>query len=282
MKFCSNKSYLDSALKLLSNKVFKIESEEIGKFYTNAITDYDNNGDKIKFLESLPIEKLKFETPTGSIRHGIDLPVFYDNPPAKLRIMLIGVDPFREKENPSLTFKNKALIGTPFAVHNHFSRENQNRRYWNLIKTLLENSNLYITDIYKLFYIHKNIVSSDIPKFTKALLHYEIIDKEIEYFKPDIIIGLGRKVGNFFLNSNKKKKDLNNFSNNKIQYWNILKDNNKILNFYLFPHLSKASGSAPKNFIETNGEKYKGRDFCGEPYWKILLKTIKKDPQISY
>lgn len=121
----------------------------------------------------------------GKTNIGHDLPIWIckKEKEIKNRIMMIYRDPLR-----SNCKKETLYLSTPFGFHSAQFRGN--KTWTQVIESLMNSGNLlYLTDYYKLYY--------DKPvgyKWKNDVKMDGIIKKEIELFKPDIIMRFGKDV----------------------------------------------------------------------------------------
>ena len=125
------------------------------------------------------------------------------------RIMIIGLEPMRKNQNPGWI-----TLSTPWGLHNRDYREgkqiismgthlvsgsstssgNQAKWMYIFVKSLLRNgASVYLTDAYKLFFNHNINSTSPAPLNPSQIsLFTQIIDREIDLFRPDLIFALGK------------------------------------------------------------------------------------------
>jgi hypothetical protein len=136
-------------------------------------------------IEELKDQDLKNEA-LGKCSYGIDLPVWFSAPTEnRKKIFLLAIDPLRRPDD-----RTTANFNSPFSIH-----MDENNNYVAAIKSLSEKYDLYITDIYKLFFREKSnpaVVSKSIGTFQTLEIHAELIEQEIDLFKPDFILCMGR------------------------------------------------------------------------------------------
>jgi uracil-DNA glycosylase len=181
---------------------------DVSSYYTSMINHYENDL-PFEIGNSLNIANLNlnFKTlltkPKGFSNIGIDLPVFFDNALSiNNRIMIIAMDPKRNGQN-----NNQITLNSVFSLHSKRNgRETNKNDYWNFIGPLTKNNFVYITDVYKLYYessfeengkLHKKLSNKDpefIGKHTAAYNQNKLIlEKEINFVKPNKIISLGNE-----------------------------------------------------------------------------------------
>lgn len=135
---------------------------------------------------------------------GIDLPIYFGDYNSQRKIMIVAMDP---KRNGQLD--DSISVGSVFALNQKKDRETKTNDYWSFIEPLTDNSFVYLTDIYKLYYessVLKNnkqtkILSNKDPEFiSKMSIPFNtnklILEAEINLIKPDTIIALGNESAN--------------------------------------------------------------------------------------
>lgn len=102
------------------------------------------------------------------------------------------MDPLR---NDTVDKKASNEIGfwVPFSIINNPAGQTKHSEKENLafFHTLLDTYDLYVTDIFKLFYRQENRVSNTISEFRKLPVHCTILDAEIQIVNPSVILTLG-------------------------------------------------------------------------------------------
>ena len=125
---------------------------------------------------------------------GIDIPCWVCNEELKASstIMIVGESPYRIDHQCNKT--TCLTLGTPYAIQ-FVDYPDQCWVYKQIFKKLLEEYNLYLTDVYKLWVNNRN--ANNVQK-VKIYPHdnYPIIKKEIEQVKPDIIVTFGSEARN--------------------------------------------------------------------------------------
>lgn len=123
---------------------------------------------------------------------GIDFPVLLSKGENRPVMMICAMDPLR---NDTADKQPTDEIGywVPFSVVNNPVGQTKHSEKENLafFHTLLDAYDLYVTDIFKLFYRHENRVSNTISEFRTLPVHRTILDAEIQIIKPSVILTLG-------------------------------------------------------------------------------------------
>lgn len=125
---------------------------------------------------------------------GIDFPIFLSKEKNRPVLMICAMDPLRAETNETL---NNDEIGfwVPFSVINSIDSKNNkssDRSNLTFFHTLLETHDIYVTDIYKVFYREGQSISNTQKEYTKKNpVHKDILDNEIKIIKPQAILTLG-------------------------------------------------------------------------------------------
>lgn len=159
--------------------------------------------------------------PTNTTLCGIDFPIWFnDLNNAKKKIIILGIDPLRNiatfnKEKADI--EKDVLIGTPYALHIKSMREKETRHYFDLIKKISEENFVYLTDVYKTYYMGSNNVRSYKDRVVEN--HLDLLAKEFEIIQPDIIITLG-KIPYVTLTKDHKRKLTDSIIESKLEPFN--------------------------------------------------------------
>jgi hypothetical protein len=123
---------------------------------------------------------------------GIDFPVLLSKGESRPVMMVCAMDPLRNDTVDKKT-SNKIGYWVPFSIINNPAGQTKHSEKENLafFHTLLDTYDLYVTDIFKLFYRQENRVSNTISEFRTLPVHRAILDAEIQIIKPSVILTLG-------------------------------------------------------------------------------------------
>jgi hypothetical protein len=164
------------------NKYFFMEFGLESDFSVPSITL-----DKSRLNSSFDIIK---NNPVRTI--GIDFPVLLSKWENRPVMMVCAMDPLR---NDTVDKKDSNEIGywVPFSIINNPARQTKHSEKENLafFHTLLDTYDLYVTDIFKLFYRKENRISNTISEFISLPVHRTILDAEMQIIKPSVILTLG-------------------------------------------------------------------------------------------
>lgn len=91
---------------------------------------------------------------------GMDLPILVtrDDPrtsdpaqPSKNIVMVVGQDPLRHmRDFPAAEFGGRLIVGTPYALHSPRYRDRRTTLYCDIVKSILDSCDVYLTDVRKL------------------------------------------------------------------------------------------------------------------------------------
>jgi hypothetical protein len=180
---------------------------------------------------------------------------------SKETIIIVAMDPLSPLE------QNKEaadVIGfwTPFSlIDNIKTGEKSFKSNYLFFAELIKYYNVYVTDIYKLFYRleePKNKKSNSDSDFIEleTTLHFSILNNEIETIKPKAIITLGNNSRNTLLNHMKIKTE--KWDDIQLNYWQ-LESNTKLIPLISIPHISGAANGTSsfilKKYPELTGTK---------------------------
>ncbi len=123
---------------------------------------------------------------------GIDFPIKLSKGKDRPVLMICAMDPLRA-ENQSKLPEENVTDWVPFSVIKNPAKENKYSEKENLkfFYSLLNDFDLYLTDIYKVFYREGNKISNKIKAYTDLTIHREILESEINVVNPTAILTLG-------------------------------------------------------------------------------------------
>jgi len=225
--------------------------------YNHFLRIYKQEDSLKEFNATMHINKLKnFDQSIISQKnsYGIDLPVWFSAKNKKRKkIMLVGMDPLRDKNETGL-INEIASLNSPYSIHNRVKNN-----YYPSISLLAENYDIYITDVFKLFFRepkNSSIVSNQNSSFRALKIHTKLLEKEIKLFSPDIVLCMGKQP----VNDGLAKIGLTNFIPSI-----VTKVNNISLSkipIYAIPHATGlASKHAKKFMVEKNNSKYNSKTY---------------------
>ena len=203
--FCAGNIFKKSIIDNLFKYLFEQEAD-LGKIYDDMTREI--NADSNLKIKLYPVcgKSLKNLAPQhiqrdNSIYAGHDLPVWLNNPEsADIRIMVISQDPRRNdkemKENEMPT-SNVISISTPFGLHfknwrSHKSKGLVHYLFDDMKKTFCgKKLSIYFTDIYKF----RGVDSKDLDT-SNLDVYKKVLSCEIQLFKPDVILLMGKEAQN--------------------------------------------------------------------------------------
>jgi hypothetical protein len=198
---------------------------------------------------------------------GIDFPIQMSTGSGKKVLMICAMDPLRNEMEEQNT-NSDIGFWVPFSIVNNPLNQTKYSEKQNLLffHTLLNSFDIYVTDIYKVFYREGKRVSNTQPEYKSLPIHKEILETEIKIIQPYAILTLG----------NNARDALSTILDLKTLIW----DNqiNKIkskegINIIMVPHISGAANGAKSPIL--NNPMY--RDVKGknnEKYANIIIKVI--------
>ncbi|WP_312554610.1 uracil-DNA glycosylase family protein [Empedobacter brevis] len=267
----------DEIFELIQKSIINLDNDELKELYNywNSNEEKRNHIDFKEFKDLKGwirnkgiISKNQFST-DNAVAHGIDLPYWFNHQNPENRIMIIGIDPLRSKKE-FIDIKNDVIIGTPYAVHSEKFRKGRTKEYWNFISSLKEQNVVYLTDVFKLYFIDEEKKTRSynylFENYRKENL--SILRKEIEILNPTIIITLGKL--SFELLTGKKLKSIVDNVNNTIH---IDEEFNSIPIIPLV-HLSGAVRKSQKlKFLEMN--EISNNESIGKSYASLVKDFLK-------
>lgn len=240
----------DRIIELLEKEFIKPDNISLNNVYQSLI-DYSKSDvsnykifkQKIGFTSKNCLEKNYLEQinlHSGASTFASDLPIYIQSKKQNAKTILVcamdSLPPEPNKKNTSnpkheqfevwdkIGFDLKSNVGFwgPFSLLNP-DKINEKDLNFIFFNELRSEYNLYVTDIYKLFfYIDEGndefSKSNSKPKYKIIDNHANILQKEIETIKPHCIITLGN-------DSRDKLLNIVNFEGNIIKNWNILDGN---------------------------------------------------------
>ncbi|MDI1315763.1 uracil-DNA glycosylase family protein [Flavobacterium sp.] len=181
----------DAITALLINNIINFkEKEELLKYY-ELLENYTSDEDHQKkwHTEKINLKDifLNLHVVQKSKNAGIDLPVLLQNNSATKTIMVCGMDPRSDQAEDT-----KVVFWAPFSIikkpEQYIKSDKSNLAFFDV---LTKSYNLYVTDIYKLFFRYNGKVSNTIREYTELKVHAEVLLEEIKIIKPEFIVTLG-------------------------------------------------------------------------------------------
>ena len=193
----------------------------------------------------LPIERLiRFDSNTikNKKSYGVDVPVWFTNKQGgSFKIFLLAMDPLRGVNDHVV---NKASWNTPFSIH-----QKTGNNYFPSIEKLAETYEVYVTDVYKLFYreeANSKAVSNESIDFISQPIHLEILQSELSIFQPNLILCLGK-------HAIRGLAQLNNWTPNHTIVSELHNYNFQGIPTFAIPHASGLASKWAQKFMRLNG-----------------------------
>jgi hypothetical protein len=125
---------------------------------------------------------------------GVDLPLFFKCPESQAQtVMLVALDPLRNPDHFSDFKDEDVIIGTPFAQHSSYYREDSQKIVFDFIKHIVDkNYHMYVTDVYKVWMkMREDEKSHLLFKKNESTIFKQLLRKELDIIEPKIIITFG-------------------------------------------------------------------------------------------
>lgn len=202
---------------------------------------------------------------------GIDFPILLSKEKNRPVLMICAMDPLRAETNETL---NNEEIGfwVPFSIINSIDSKNNkssDRSNLTFFHTLLETHDIYVTDIYKVFYREGQRISNTQKEFKKLSIHKDILENEIKIIKPQAVLTLGNDARDAIC----QILDLTPPSWTDKIYSTKSKENFKII---MVPHISGAANGTKTKIL--NNLLYKSlAGINNVKYARMIINTLKKN-----
>jgi hypothetical protein len=206
---------MDELKSVLPKDTLEILSRFILKL---SIKDIQSNFDETQINESIEIDIQKhllfngfFNDKIDVIKNvGFDFPLNFHNN-KKRNLVIVALDPKRSDNNK--INQGNVSLGSVFALHNPSKRQTVKNDYWNFIYPLTQQFNIYLTDVFKVYFeledksenkkgIHKKYKELPLNNNSEENFHHVILKKEIECFfnssnsEENIVLTLGKEARN--------------------------------------------------------------------------------------
>lgn len=244
-------------LNLISKELksnLNLTDEILTSFYQFIKNEFEGKSNNLK------LQEINFETILPEVENkneltsfGIDLPVWFTSDKSEKKIMILAMDPLRAKdpENSSIVSFN-----SPFTIH-----KKTKNNYFPSIFSLTYDFDLYITDVFKVFYRfieNQDKLSNQDKNFIINKLHTDLLEKEIEIFKPNLILCLGKHSINSLAIIDQSIKP------NPSIVSELKKYSFKNTPTYAVPHASGVASKWAKEFMKINGLRYDGKTYLSD------------------
>ncbi|MFN5443503.1 MAG: hypothetical protein ACK48V_04665 [Crocinitomicaceae bacterium] len=172
----------EKIIDLLKNQVLNLSVDQIKEIYQV----FDNGG--IKEIENQDVHQVfqDFLNQHEVVKKQFDLPFFIDNKKKKM-LMIVGMDAKASHSG------NHIVLSTPYYLQAEGGRNTNANDYWKIIEVLSTEFNIYLTDVYKAYFVQENTISNTLPSYTSNSIHKELMKKEIVEVRPDALLCWGRE-----------------------------------------------------------------------------------------
>lgn len=179
----------EKIIDLHKNQVLNLSVDQIKEIYQV----FDNGG--IKEIENQHVHHVfqDFLNQPSVSKKQFDLPFFIDNKKKKT-LMIIGMDAKAGHAG------DHVVLSTPYYLQAEAGRNTNSNDYWKIIEVLSSEFNIYLTDVYKAYFVQENAISNTLPSYTSHPIHKELIEKEIVVVKPDAVLCWGKEARDLVAN----------------------------------------------------------------------------------
>ena len=279
MEISEHKAH-DSIINLLNENFINYKEGGLNKVYqqlidyskdpngiTSAFESISKNNLNLEYLEGIEKVKESLKNNPPITNYQTDLPIYIKSRTQNAKtIMICAMDPMSvkpssgpERNSPVEYSTDRVDFWVPFSLIRNDKGANAD-----FFKELSLHYNLYITDIYKLFFYvatnewddknnkYKFLTSNSRPEYKKIRKHAEILEEEIKIIQPYCIITLGNNSRNTLLKTTKDKPNsIPNWSD--IQEYNYISKDDKNLyqcKIISSPHISGSANEAKACLIQ--------------------------------
>ena len=256
-------------ISVLENSLIKPEEGLHIQYELLEVYGANNVIPKTGFLSKhlLNLEYSKLPQVQDGCNLAIDLPIYLVNKSSKVNVMICAMDPLSYHCE-----KGKIGIWNPFSIlrnpEKHKGSDASNYAFFN---TLKNNFNLYITDVYKLYFMYEGKKSNKISDYKKLKVHKAILEQEIKIIKPEFILTLGKPSKAALLNI--FSSDLVSLIPTSIEGVEVYEVKNPDLKIICLPHISGASNGAKSKLLD--GKSIEGH-YINEKLAYLLMIILKK------
>ncbi len=162
--------------------------ELLERAYSHFASGDKAPGDKIPWQKSSLKEGFQSLLQPGADTIGVDLPVFSRSGlKARPVVMLCAMDPLRNKDQ-----KEPVSVGLTYSLdrveNNWHGSDRSNHSFFRII---CQEYDLYVTDVFKLFFRLSDKMSNQLKGFRNANIHCRLLSEEIKAVKPVAVVALG-------------------------------------------------------------------------------------------
>jgi len=200
---------------------------------------------------------------------GIDFPVLLSKGKNRPVLMICAMDPLRA-ENSGVTVSEEIELWVPFSIIKNPNKaftdiKASDKRNLSFFHTLLETHDLYLTDVYKLFYREGKKKSNGQNQFKSLEVHSDILEKEIKLVNPSAIISLGNAARNAICGI--LKLEVPTWSDEVYKTKNM-----EGVNIVMVPHISGSANGYKAPIL--NNEKYNNVEGENNPKYARIIKSV--------
>jgi len=181
--------FSEKIIHLIESQLLNFNEHRINKLYQSfeegeieKIENHETNQLFHDFLNQPSVSKKQF-----------DLPFFIDNKKEKT-LMIIGMDAKAGHAG------NHIVLSTPYYLQAEAGRNTNSNDYWKIIEVLSKEFNIYLTDVFKAYFVHNDTISNAITSYTSHPIHKELIEKEIIEVKPNAVLCWGKEARDLVAN----------------------------------------------------------------------------------
>jgi hypothetical protein len=190
---------------ILTDYFFKLSKEDVRSKFNQTTLEIDVTVE----IKDLLHFSVFLDSKKENIKNiGIDFPLFFKNS-EKPNLAIVAMDP--KRNDASCKETNCISLGSVFALNKDSGRKSNENDYWNFISPLTKDFNVYVTDVYKIYFdsIDKNQKVSnkdaDFKEFKISIngneknIHRHILEKEFDFLfrnsssNKSIVITLGKE-----------------------------------------------------------------------------------------
>jgi hypothetical protein len=223
---------------LISNNILNFNEDEILHVYRQLKLESKTEVTNVSFLKNGFFD---FGQGADYNSFQIDLPFWNSYTEGKESVMVVGMDPKRSSISKDLP--KDIILNTPYSLHCKDGRDTKQNQYWSILSRLINDYNVYTTDLYKLYFNQINsqnnakLPSNKIFEYVSMSIHKSILEEEIRYVSPSAIICFGNASRNACAGLLGLKIDKQITKDNMMRGYS-LKLNDKMIKFIAIPHPS--------------------------------------------
>ncbi len=259
--------YSTSIILLLENYLIKPEEGLLKQYELLEIYGASDIIPETGFISKqfLNLEFTKLKQVQAAKRMAIDFPVYLTNESSKVNVMICAMDPLSYHSND-----NKIGIWNPFSIlRNPEKHKGSDASNYAFFKPLKNDFNLYITDIYKLYFMHDGKKSNKIVDYRKLTAHKAILEQEIKIIKPKFILTLGKPSKAALLNI--YNSDLVSLTPTLIEGVEVYEVKNPAFKIICLPHISGLASSSKNKLLE--GKDIEGK-YINEKLSRFVIRIL--------